>query len=89
MQATLWPGSSSRKAGGAARHSSVAKLQRGAKRQPADGAISLGTTVLFLSLIQLSKAVGVTGIVNPVAAAWAPNVLFLGAAIWLMRRVRT
>lgn len=52
-------------------------------------AISLGTTVIFLSFIQLSKAVGVSGIVNPVAAAWAPNVFFLGAAIWLMRRVRT
>ncbi|HXW96411.1 MAG TPA: LptF/LptG family permease [Gemmatimonadales bacterium] len=52
-------------------------------------AISLGTTVIFLSLIQLSKAIGVTGLVNPVAAAWAPNVIFLGAAIWLLRRVRT
>jgi lipopolysaccharide export system permease protein len=52
-------------------------------------AISLGTTVIFLSLIQLSKAVGITGIVDPVAAAWAPNVLFLGAALWLMKRVRT
>jgi lipopolysaccharide export system permease protein len=52
-------------------------------------AISLGTTVVFLSLIQLSKAVGVTGIVDPVAAAWAPNVLFLAAALWLMSRVRT
>jgi len=52
-------------------------------------AISLGTTVLFLSLIQLSKAVGVTGIVNPVAAAWAPNALFFAAALWLMSRVRT
>ena len=52
-------------------------------------AISLGTTVVFLSLIQLSKAVGVTGIVNPVAAAWAPNVVFFGAAMWLMGRVRT
>jgi len=52
-------------------------------------AISLGTTVVFLSLIQLSKAVGVTGIVNPVAAAWAPNALFLAAAVWLMARVRT
>ncbi|HXI22028.1 MAG TPA: LptF/LptG family permease [Gemmatimonadales bacterium] len=52
-------------------------------------AISLGTTLIFLSLIQLSKAVGVTGIVNPVAAAWAPNVLFLAAAIWLLIRVRT
>jgi lipopolysaccharide export system permease protein len=52
-------------------------------------AISLGTTVIFLSLIQLSKAVGVTGLVNPVAAAWAPNVLFLGAAFWLLLKVRT
>lgn len=52
-------------------------------------AISLGTTVVFLSLIQLSKAVGVSGIVNPVAAAWAPNVVFLAAAVWLLRRVRT
>ncbi len=52
-------------------------------------AISLGTTVVFLSLIQLSKAVGVTGIVNPVAAAWAPNVIFLAAAFWLLGKVRT
>lgn len=52
-------------------------------------AISLGTTVIFLSLIQLSKAVGVTGLVNPVAAAWAPNALFLGAAIWMLKRVQT
>src|SRR5439155_23277839 len=43
MQATLWPGSSSRKAGCAALHSSVAKAQRGAKRQPTGGAISFGT----------------------------------------------
>jgi lipopolysaccharide export system permease protein len=52
-------------------------------------AISLGTTVVFLSLIQLSKAVGVTGIVNPVAAAWAPNVIFMTAALWLLAKVRT
>jgi lipopolysaccharide export system permease protein len=52
-------------------------------------AISLGTTVVFLSLIQLSKAVGVTGVVNPVLAAWTPNALFFGAATWLLARVRT
>lgn len=52
-------------------------------------AISLGTTVIYLTLIQLAKAVGVTGAVNPVAAAWAPNVLFFGAAVWLLSRVRT
>ena len=52
-------------------------------------AISLGTTVVFLSMIQLSKAVGTSGIVNPVMAAWFPNALFLVAAVWLMARVRT
>lgn len=52
-------------------------------------AISLGTTVVFLSFIQLSKAVGVTGVVNPVAAAWAPNAIFLAAAVWLISRVRS
>src|SRR4029079_6056086 len=43
IQATLWSGSSSRKAGCATRHSSVANLQRAAKRQPGGGAISFGT----------------------------------------------
>jgi lipopolysaccharide export system permease protein len=52
-------------------------------------AISLGTTVIFLSLIQLSRAVGTSGVMNPVAAAWAPNGLFLAAGLWLMRKVRT
>jgi lipopolysaccharide export system permease protein len=52
-------------------------------------AISLGTTVIFLSLIQLSRAVGTSGVMNPVAAAWAPNILFLAAGVWLMTKVRT
>ena len=43
-------------------------------------AISLGTTLIYLSMIQLLKAVGAGGIVNPVAAAWMPNALFLAAA---------
>jgi lipopolysaccharide export system permease protein len=52
-------------------------------------AISLGTTLIFLSMIQLSKAVGTSGLVNPVAAAWFPNVLFLGAAFWLLWKLKT
>ncbi len=52
-------------------------------------AISLGTTVVYLSFIQLSKAVGVTGVVHPVAAAWAPNAIFFAAAIWLLLRARS
>jgi lipopolysaccharide export system permease protein len=57
---------------------------------PAFGiAISLATTVLFLLIINLAKAVGNGGVVNPVVAAWAPNALFLAAAIILLRRVPT
>jgi lipopolysaccharide export system permease protein len=52
-------------------------------------AISLGTTLIYLSTIQLSKAVGTSGIVNPVAAAWFPNALFMAAAVWLLAKVRT
>lgn len=57
---------------------------------PAFGiAISLATTVLFLLIINLSKAVGAGGVIPPLAAAWLPNVLFLGAALVLLGRVRT
>ena len=57
---------------------------------PAFGiAISLATTVLFLLIINLSKAVGAGGVIPPLAAAWLPNLLFLGAALVLLRRVRT
>jgi lipopolysaccharide export system permease protein len=57
---------------------------------PAFGiAISLATTVLFLLVINLSKAVGEGGVVNPVLAAWLPNIVFGGAALVLLRRART
>jgi lipopolysaccharide export system permease protein len=57
---------------------------------PAFGiAISLATTVLFLLIINLAKAVGAGGVINPIAAAWLPNVLFLGAGLVLLARVRT
>jgi len=52
-------------------------------------AISLGTTVLYLLLINLSKAVGATGIVDPTISAWVPNGIFLLLGGWLMIRVRT
>jgi len=52
-------------------------------------AISLATTVLFLLIINLAKAVASGGVIDPLVAAWAPNVLFLGAAAVLLRRVRT
>jgi lipopolysaccharide export system permease protein len=52
-------------------------------------ALSLGTTVLFLLLTQIMKAVGSGGVVDPVAAAWLPNLVFLAAGLVLLLRTRT
>jgi lipopolysaccharide export system permease protein len=52
-------------------------------------AISLGTTVLYLLLINLSKAVGATGLVDPTLSAWIPNLFFGVMGVWLLARVRT
>lgn len=51
--------------------------------------VSLGTTILYLLLFKVSAALGGAGAISPMAAAWVPNVLFLGAALVLLRRVRT
>jgi lipopolysaccharide export system permease protein len=52
-------------------------------------AISLGTTVIFLLLTQIMKAVGAGGVVNPDLAAWIPNIVFAIAGVVLLIRVRT
>jgi lipopolysaccharide export system permease protein len=52
-------------------------------------AISLGTTVLFLLITQIMKAVGAGGVVDPLMAAWIPNIVFALAGVWLLGRVRT
>jgi lipopolysaccharide export system permease protein len=52
-------------------------------------AVSLATTVFFLVLIQLTKAIGGKGLVSPDMAAWIPNLLVGSFAIILMTRVRT
>ena len=52
-------------------------------------AVSLGTTFVFLLLVQLTKAIGAGGVLPPLFAAWLPNLLFGGAAAWLLRRART
>lgn len=51
--------------------------------------ISLGTTILYLLLFKISGALGQAGAMQPVTAAWLPNVLFFGSALVLLRRVRT
>ena len=51
--------------------------------------VSLGTTVIFLMLIQLMKAVGGKGLITPEVAAWVPSLAFAVVGSYLMARVRT
>jgi lipopolysaccharide export system permease protein len=51
--------------------------------------VSLGTTVIFLIMIQLMKAVGGKGVVNPEFAAWIPSIVFATVGSILLARVRT
>lgn len=52
-------------------------------------AISLGTTIIFLVLIQLTKAVGGNGVISADLAGWLPNILVGTVALILLARVRT
>ena len=52
-------------------------------------AVSLGTTVAYLLMIQLTRAVGQAGVIGPELAAWTPNIFFSGLAVVLLVRVRT
>jgi lipopolysaccharide export system permease protein len=52
-------------------------------------AISLATTVIFLVLIQLTKAIGNAGVIAPDLAAWVPGAVFGLFGLGLMARVRT
>ncbi len=51
--------------------------------------ISLATTVIFLMLIQLTKAIGGKGLMSPELAAWTPSILFGAIGLVLMAQVRT
>ena len=51
--------------------------------------LSLGTTVVFLIMIQLTKAVGGRGVVSPEMAAWVPNIVFGILGLLMLSRVRT
>jgi lipopolysaccharide export system permease protein len=52
-------------------------------------AISLGTTVMFLLFVQITKAIGAGGLIQPTLAAWIPNILFLFTGLVLLAKVRT
>jgi lipopolysaccharide export system permease protein len=51
--------------------------------------VSLGTTLIFLILLQLSQAVGAGGILPPTLAAWSPNIAFGLGGLILFVRART
>jgi len=52
-------------------------------------AVSLGTTLVFLIMVQLSIAIGGGGLLPPKVAAWTPNVVFGIAGLWLLKRAPT
>ena len=51
--------------------------------------IALATTVTFLMLVQLTKAVGSHGLLTPELAAWLPSMVFGIAGVVLLARART
>lgn len=51
--------------------------------------VSLAVTVAFLVFIQLTKAIGGKGLLDPDLAAWTPNILFGLGSVILLWRVRT
>jgi lipopolysaccharide export system permease protein len=51
--------------------------------------ISLAVTMVYLMMFKVGEAVGTSGAIPPLVAAWAPNALFLAAGLVLLARVRT
>jgi lipopolysaccharide export LptBFGC system permease protein LptF len=45
--------------------------------------------MIYLTLFKVATAVGSSGSVDPILAAWGPNLLFLVAGLVLLTRVRT
>jgi lipopolysaccharide export system permease protein len=51
--------------------------------------VSLAITMLYILLFKISGGLGEAGVMAPALAAWIPNVVFFGAALVLLARVRT
>ena len=51
--------------------------------------ISLGITIIYMLMFRVGKAIGSSGAIDPLLAAWGPNLIFLVAGLFLMARVRT
>jgi lipopolysaccharide export system permease protein len=52
-------------------------------------AVSLATTMIFLLMIQLTRAIGGKGVIPPDYAAWIPGAIFGFVGLVLLARVRT
>jgi len=51
--------------------------------------VSLATTMIFLLMIQLTRAIGGKGVISPDLAAWIPGAIFALIGLVLLARVRT
>lgn len=51
--------------------------------------VSLIVTMTYLMLFKVGEAIGISGTIPAMVAAWAPNVIFLLGAGYLLSRVRT
>jgi lipopolysaccharide export system permease protein len=51
--------------------------------------MSLAVTVVFLMLVQMTKAIGSKGLMPPDIAAWVPSAIFAALGMLLLVRVRT
>ena len=51
--------------------------------------VALGTTVIFIFLVQLTKGLGSNGLIPPEIAAWTPSIVFGTIGAILFWRVRT
>jgi lipopolysaccharide export system permease protein len=52
-------------------------------------AVSLGTAVVFLVLVQLSRTIGLGGLIPPTLSAWLPNIVFGTVGLVMLRRAPT
>lgn len=51
--------------------------------------MSLMTVILFIAMLRFAQALGEAGALSPWMAAWSPNMIFGGAGLALLARVRT
>lgn len=57
--------------------------------RPLQVGICLFVSFVFYGSLQATRAMGWNGILDPMVAAWGPNILFLGVGAVMLRRVHT